>query len=49
MDQDWEDRVAAAWTRFDGAAEEDGAAFRAEIDALADELPAGSAVERTCT
>ncbi|MER7053110.1 tetratricopeptide repeat protein [Streptomyces sp. NPDC000351] len=51
MDQEWEDRVAAAWARFDGVTEEDAAAFRAEIDALADELPADSPLglfERAC-
>ncbi|MGW8060985.1 tetratricopeptide repeat protein [Streptomyces ziwulingensis] len=51
MDQDWEDRVTAAWAAFDDCAEEDGPAFRAVIDALADELPADSPLalfERAC-
>jgi tetratricopeptide (TPR) repeat protein len=39
VDQDWEDRVTAAWATFDDYADEDAAAFRAVIDALADELP----------
>ncbi|MEU6475561.1 tetratricopeptide repeat protein [Streptomyces sp. NPDC047017] len=48
MDQHWEDRVAAAWARFEefagsAPAEDDfaarGAGFRAEIDALVAELP----------
>ncbi|GAA3989179.1 tetratricopeptide repeat protein [Streptomyces marokkonensis] len=51
MDQDWEERVTAAWARFGDVTEEDAAAFRAEIDALADELPADSPLglfERAC-
>ncbi|MGZ3115146.1 tetratricopeptide repeat protein [Streptomyces sp. H62] len=53
MDQDWEDRVAAAWAAFDDRTDtgDDGAAFRALIDALADELPADSPLglfERAC-
>ncbi|WP_030249672.1 MULTISPECIES: tetratricopeptide repeat protein [unclassified Streptomyces] len=44
MNQDWEDRVAALWARFDdyAEAEEDEARFRAEVDALVAELPEGS-------
>ncbi|MFD5163503.1 tetratricopeptide repeat protein [Streptomyces hawaiiensis] len=44
MDQDWEDRVAALWDRFDDYAEtEEGESrFRADVDALVAELPAGS-------
>ncbi|MGX1566066.1 tetratricopeptide repeat protein [Streptomyces sp. NPDC055506] len=44
MNQDWEDRVAALWARFDDYAEEeaDEARFRAEVDALVAELPDGS-------
>lgn len=44
MNQDWEDRVAALWGRFDDYAEEeeDEARFRAEVDALVAELPEGS-------
>ncbi|MER7401098.1 tetratricopeptide repeat protein [Streptomyces sp. NPDC000070] len=44
MNQDWEDRVAALWARFDDFAEEeeDEARFRAEVDALVAELPEGS-------
>ncbi|MCX3288389.1 tetratricopeptide repeat protein [Streptomyces sp. NEAU-H22] len=44
MDQDWEDRVAALWDRFDDYAEteEDEARFRADVDALVAELPEGS-------
>ncbi len=42
MNQDWEDRVAAAWTTFDDYAEEDAAEFRAVIDKLVAELPDGS-------
>ncbi|MFD5803720.1 tetratricopeptide repeat protein [Streptomyces sp. NPDC127020] len=51
VDQDWEDRVNAAWTAFDAYAEDDAAEFRAVIDALADELPADSPLalfERAC-
>ncbi|MFC7829993.1 tetratricopeptide repeat protein [Streptomyces sp. NPDC057375] len=51
MDQDWEERVTAAWAAFDDYAEEDAADFRAVIDALADELPADSPLglfERAC-
>lgn len=42
MNQNWEDRVAAAWARFDDYAEEEGAEFRALIDALVAELPGDS-------
>ncbi|MGW0615150.1 tetratricopeptide repeat protein [Streptomyces sp. NPDC002788] len=44
MNQDWEDRVAAAWAGFDDYAEteEDEARFRADVDALVAELPEGS-------
>ena len=42
MNQNWEDRVAAAWARFDDCAEEEGAEFRALIDALVAELPEDS-------
>ncbi|MEU6095368.1 tetratricopeptide repeat protein [Streptomyces sp. NPDC047079] len=49
--QDWDERVAAAWAAFDDYAQEDAADFRAVIDALVAELPAGSALgpfERAC-
>ncbi len=39
MNQDWEDRVTAAWSTFDSYAEQDAADFRALIDALVAELP----------
>nr|WP_307787941.1 tetratricopeptide repeat protein [Streptomyces actinomycinicus] len=42
MNEDWEDRVAAAWSAFDDWPEEQAHAFRAVIDALVAELPAGS-------
>ncbi|GGY39994.1 tetratricopeptide repeat protein [Streptomyces djakartensis] len=44
MNQDWEERVAALWARFDDYAEEEEgeARFRAEVDALVAELPEGS-------
>ncbi|MFB7932069.1 MULTISPECIES: tetratricopeptide repeat protein [Streptomyces] len=44
MNQDWEDRTAALWARFDDYAEDeaDEARFRAEVDALVAELPEGS-------
>ncbi len=51
MNQDWEDRVTAAWATFDDYAEADAADFRAVIDALAAELPADSPLglfERAC-
>jgi tetratricopeptide (TPR) repeat protein len=43
VNQDWEDRVAALWARFDDYAEteEDEARFRADVDALVAELPEG--------
>jgi Tetratrico peptide repeat len=41
VDQQWERRVAAAWESIDSYGEED---LRGVIDALAGELPAGSAV-----
>ncbi|WP_234443118.1 tetratricopeptide repeat protein [Streptomyces cellulosae] len=51
MNRDWEDRVAAAWATLDDYAEDDGAEFRAVIDALVAELPDGSPLgpfERAC-
>lgn len=42
MNQDWEDRVTAAWAAFDTYAEEEAAGFRAVIDALVAELPQDS-------
>ncbi|WP_208779282.1 tetratricopeptide repeat protein [Streptomyces griseorubiginosus] len=51
MNQDWEDRVAAAWAAFDDYAEDDAGDFRAVIDALAAELPEDSPLglfERAC-
>ncbi|MER5597942.1 tetratricopeptide repeat protein [Streptomyces sp. NPDC002265] len=42
MNHDWNDRVSAAWARFDDYAEQDAADFRALIDALVAELPEGS-------
>ncbi|MFF9404248.1 tetratricopeptide repeat protein [Streptomyces anandii] len=51
MNQDWEDRVTAAWARFDDYGEDEAPAFRAVIDALAAELPADSPLglfERAC-
>lgn len=48
MTDDWEQRIAAAWAEID---EHDEVAFRALIDKLAAELPAGSAIaafERAC-
>ncbi|WP_432135678.1 tetratricopeptide repeat protein [Streptomyces sp. bgisy154] len=39
MNQDWEDRVAAAWATYDDYTEETAPEFRALIGALADELP----------
>ncbi|MFI2639795.1 tetratricopeptide repeat protein [Streptomyces sp. NPDC018610] len=44
MHQEWEDRVAEAWGRLDDYPEDRAAEFRAVIDALAAELPAGSPV-----
>ncbi|MFI6032772.1 tetratricopeptide repeat protein [Streptomyces sp. NPDC051315] len=51
MNQDWEDRVAAAWVTFDDHSGERAADFRAVIDALVAELPEGSPLgpfERAC-
>ncbi|CAL9314355.1 hypothetical protein SUDANB180_02382 [Streptomyces sp. enrichment culture] len=42
MNQDWEDRVAAAWATLDDYPQERAHEFRALIDALVAELPAGS-------
>ncbi|MFF4395941.1 tetratricopeptide repeat protein [Streptomyces sp. NPDC001480] len=42
VNQDWEDRVAAAWATFDDYPEARAAEFRAVIDALVAELPEGS-------
>ncbi|MFI7497378.1 tetratricopeptide repeat protein [Streptomyces sp. NPDC049687] len=42
MNQDWEDRVTAAWAAFDEYPQERAADFRAVIDALVAELPGGS-------
>lgn len=42
MNQDWEDRVTAAWASFDDYPQEKAADFRALVDALAAELPEGS-------
>ncbi|MET9828722.1 tetratricopeptide repeat protein [Streptomyces sp. NPDC006385] len=39
VNRDWEDRVTAAWAAFDDYAEDEGADFRAVIDALVAELP----------
>lgn len=39
MNQDWEDRVTAAWSTLDTYAEQDASDFRAVIDALVAELP----------
>ncbi|MET8980387.1 tetratricopeptide repeat protein [Streptomyces sp. NPDC004539] len=51
MNQDWEDRVAAAWASFDEYTEDQAGDFRAVVDALSAELPAGSPLapfERAC-
>jgi hypothetical protein len=51
MNQDWEDRVTAAWATFDDYPEARAADFRAVIDALVAELPDGSPLgpfERAC-
>jgi hypothetical protein len=48
VNQDWEDRIAAAWASIDDYPETE---FRALIDKLAAELPPGSAIadfERAC-
>ncbi|MGW0942342.1 tetratricopeptide repeat protein [Streptomyces sp. NPDC002623] len=42
MNEDWEDRVTAAWATFDDYPEEAAADFRAVVDALVAELPEGS-------
>jgi tetratricopeptide (TPR) repeat protein len=42
VNQDWEDRVTAAWASFDDYPQEKAADFRALVDALAAELPEGS-------
>jgi hypothetical protein len=42
MDQNWEDRTAAAWAAFDADPEQAAADFRAVIDALVAELPEDS-------
>lgn len=39
VNQDWEDRVTAAWATFDDYAEDEAPRFRAVIDALVAELP----------
>ncbi|WP_405581376.1 tetratricopeptide repeat protein [Streptomyces sp. NBC_01092] len=39
VNQDWEDRVTAAWATFDSYAEAEAADFRAVVDALVAELP----------
>jgi hypothetical protein len=41
VNQDWEDRVTAAWATFDEYPEERAAEFRAVIDVLVAELPDG--------
>ncbi|MGW0596770.1 tetratricopeptide repeat protein [Streptomyces sp. NPDC002776] len=51
MNQDWEDRVTAAWAGFENYAEEEADAFRDVIDALVAELPDDSPLgpfERAC-
>lgn len=51
MNQSWEDRVAAAWTRLDDYPEERAHEFRALIDDLVAELPDDSPLgsfERAC-
>lgn len=42
MNQDWEDRVTAAWASFDDYPEERAQEFRDLIDKLVAELPEGS-------
>lgn len=44
MNEDWEERTAAAWASFDDYTEAEAADFRALIDALVAELPDGSPV-----
>ncbi|MFD5630315.1 tetratricopeptide repeat protein [Streptomyces sp. NPDC127072] len=51
VNEDWEERTAAAWATFDDCAEEDAADFRAVIDSLVAELPAASPIgpfEQAC-
>ncbi|QJT01262.1 tetratricopeptide repeat protein [Streptomyces asoensis] len=51
VNQDWEDRVTAAWAGFDEYPEERAAEFRAVIDKLVAELPEDSPLglfERAC-
>jgi tetratricopeptide (TPR) repeat protein len=51
VDQDWEDRVTAAWAGFENYTEEEADDFRAVIDALVAELPDDSPLgpfERAC-
>ncbi|MFK4102775.1 tetratricopeptide repeat protein [Streptomyces sp. NPDC019531] len=51
MNEDWEQRVLAAWATLDDHPQERAADFRAVIDALAAELPDGSPLglfERAC-
>ncbi|MDX2678624.1 tetratricopeptide repeat protein [Streptomyces sp. NY05-11A] len=51
MNQDWEDRVTAAWATFDDYPEERAAEFRAVVDTLVAELPEDSPLglfERAC-
>lgn len=51
MNQDWEDRVTAAWATFDDYPEERAADFRAVVDPLVAELPEDSPLglfERAC-
>ncbi|WP_406009356.1 tetratricopeptide repeat protein [Streptomyces sp. NBC_00637] len=51
MNQDWEDRVTAAWSGFDDYPQARAAEFRAVIDKLVAELPEGSPLgpfERAC-
>ncbi|MFF9586817.1 tetratricopeptide repeat protein [Streptomyces achromogenes] len=51
VNQDWEDRVTAAWASFDDYPQERAHEFRALVDALVAELPGGSPLgpfERAC-
>lgn len=51
MNEDWEQRVTAAWAAFDDCPQERAADFRAVIDTLVAELPDGSPLgpfERAC-
>jgi tetratricopeptide (TPR) repeat protein len=51
VNQDWEDRVTAAWAALDDRFEADPAGFRAVIDTLVAELPEHSPLgpfERAC-